>query len=217
MKVKLRQLEILRDNDFTIKLLLFFILFTFYFSAFTLAATWEMVTPQILENLKKTVKNQPLNANAHFNLAIAYAKTAYMEKSWAEFKKTHDLSPNFYMQQVNYYHKKVVKNSFDINARFCLTFGYYFTQRRKLAILEHEKILNIEPKFIWSYNYLGYLLKEDGQLNKSMEILEKGIKLDSNNAMTHFFLGQTYYSLKKFDDALVEISLAMKLKKDNPF
>ena len=166
---------------------------------------------------KKEVQNQPYNANAHFNLAIAYAKTAYVEKSWGEFKKVHDLVPKYYLQQVPYYHKKVQKNTSDINLRFKLCFAYYFSQRRKLAILEHEKILLIEPKFIWSYIYLGSLLKEDGQLNKSVEILNKAIELDSTNASAHFFLGQSYYSLKKFDDAVAEISLSMKLKKDNPF
>ena len=197
--------------------LLFIVCAVFFFYSYPAnSQIWQIVNPDVIQGLNNTVKKHP-NPNNYFNLGIAYAKTSYMEKSWAALKKTHDLDSNYFQKVITINQKKIVNNTSDVEALFKLSIAYYFTGNKQISIMYHEKILKIQPKFIWSYNYLGFIFKEKGQLTRSINILQQGLKIDPENAMTHFLLGQTYYMKNMPDMAYQEIELGMKLKTKNPF
>lgn len=172
-----------------------------------------------IEKWKNATAKNPKDANAFFELAMAYSRSSYIEKAWPALQEVDKIDPNFANKVIQKMSANLAKNPNDTESRYRLAFGYYFkglknndnTFKQK-AKDEFDKIIKQDPKHVWAINYRAYLYTEDGELDKAISMWEMSLAIDKNNPVTHFVLGHAYYKKGKFKQALSEIGLAFDLR-----
>lgn len=199
-------------------------------------------TPAELQQLEQRVAQEPNNPDAHFDLAMGLARTVKLEDGYAELKKVIALDPDYADKVIAKYTPMVQANKQNVEAFFRLAFGYYFkglmaqqasdslavtdpakakaasdeaVQDKEQAKQAFKSIIANDPKYVWGYNYLGYLLFEDGHINKAMAQWNKADSIE-DNAVAHFMLGQAFIKQGDMKDAVPEITRAMQLRGLNP-
>ena len=75
---------------------------------------------------------------------------------------------------------------------------------REKAISLYKKSLVYDPGYMKNNFNLGVLLLEEMQYQPGILFLSKSIKFDSSRRNYHFYLGQAYYYMRKWDSALSE-------------
>jgi tetratricopeptide (TPR) repeat protein len=85
---------------------------------------------------------------------------------------------------------KVAPN--DLLALYRLAFARHFTGDLAGAAREFERIVVAEPKNDWAYGYLGQAYANLGQNDRAIATWERGVAINSNNAVIHYLLGWAY-------------------------
>ncbi len=178
------------------------------------ADAWR-VTKELRQEIKakkEAVAENPNDPNAHFDLAITYAYTNHIQNGWNELKKVNDLDPEFKDKALKLYINKVIKDPGDWKLRFRLAFVYYFGDMKKEAIRELKNVLILDPYNVWAYGYITLIYGEQGEIDKGMYYVKKGLEIDSNVAALHLLLSEAYY--KKGDGwrGFLERMEALRLK-----
>lgn len=178
-----------------------------------------MVTPAFadtskeeIELLKQRVQEQPQSADAQFDLAMGLARTSKLEVAWSALKKVNELDASYADKVIERYTPLVQENPQNIEARFRLAFGYYFKNQKDVARSQFGEIIEVDPNYVWAYNYLGFFDAEKGEVAKAMELWKKAIQIDPKNAVAHFLIGQAHYRNGQMKEAAAEIAQAMKLR-----
>ena len=140
-----------------------------------------------------TLKANPSDAHAHFDLAITYAYTNHIQDGWDQLKKTVDIDPSFRQKGLLMYINKVTDDPNDWRLRFRLAFAYYFNEKKVDAIRELKNVLILYPTNVWAYGYISLIYGELGEIDTAMDYARKGIKIDSNAAALHLLLSEGYY------------------------
>lgn len=179
-----------------------------------------------LEILRKRVETTPSDPGVHFDLAMGLARTSRLEEGWTSLKKVNELDAGYADQVIGTYAPLVEENPRNIEAQFRLAFGHYFkglnfqdqgqadaAKEAKLrAKAAFGQIIETDPNYVWGYNYLAYLMAEEGDLPGAVETLKKAIAVEPNNAVSHFLIGQAYFRQGNHKDAVLEIGTAMRLR-----
>lgn len=179
-----------------------------------------------LEVLRKRVEANPSDPHAHFDMAMGFARTSRLEEGWTSLRKVAEMDPGYADTVIATYGPMVEQNPQNIEAQFRLAFGHYFKglnfqdQGQADAAKEakgHAKkafgrIIETDPKYVWGYNYLAYLMAEEGDLPGAVETLKKAITVEPDNAVSHFLIGQAYFRQGNHKDAVLEIGTAMRLR-----
>lgn len=183
-----------------------------------------------LEVLRKRVEAAPQDPSAHFDMAMGLARTSRLEEGWTSLKKVSELDAAYADKVIATYRPLVEENPQNIEAQFRLAFGHYFKglnlqdqgqgDAAKDAKLQAKKafghIIETDPQYVWGYNYLAYLMAEEGDLPGAVDTLKKAIAVEPNNAVSHFLIGQAYFRQGNHKDAVVEIGTAMRLRSMAP-
>lgn len=179
-----------------------------------------------LDLLRQRVTSAPQDPGAHFDMAMGLARTSRLEEGWTSLKKVSELDPGYADKVIATYAPMVDENPQNIEAQFRLAFGHYFKglnfqdqgqpDAAKEAKLRAKKafghIIETDPQYVWGYNYLAYLLAEEGDLSAAVDTLKKAIAVEPNNAVSHFLIGQAYFRQGNHKDAVLEIGTAMRLR-----
>lgn len=179
-----------------------------------------------IDLLKRRVEQASASADAHFDLAMGYARTPELEKGFECLKKVQELDAGYHEKIINTYSPLVTENPSNIEAQFRLAFGYYYqgvilgqegktgeaAAHRAMAKQAFERIINVDPQYVWGYNYLAYLIAEENDLPKAAEILKTAIAKDPDNAVSHFLLGHAYHRMGQKMEAMMELAQAMRLR-----
>jgi tetratricopeptide (TPR) repeat protein len=183
-----------------------------------------------LEVLRQRVEATPADAGVHFDMAMGLARTSRLEEGWTSLKKVNELDPAYADKVIATYEPLVSENPQNIEAQFRLAFGHYFKglnfqdqgqlEAAKEAKLRAKKafghIIETDPKYVWGYNYMAYLMAEEGDLPGAVDTLKKAIAVEPNNAVSHFLIGQAYFRQGNHKDAVLEIGTAMRLRGMTP-
>jgi len=144
---------------------------------------------------------------------MAYCRTVWIETCYFELVKIHQMDPQFVDRVLKRYQDNVKRNPNDIEARFRLSFAYFFKDQKKKAIEEQERILDLDPHYVWAYNYLAFLAYlVENNLPKAIQLACKAVELEPTNAISHFLLGQGYYRSGKLREAAAEMALSARLR-----
>ncbi|MNK51652.1 cellulose synthase subunit BcsC [compost metagenome] len=179
-----------------------------------------------LDLLRQRVTASPQDPSTHFDMAMGLARTSRLEEGWTSLKKVSELDPAYADKVIATYAPMVDENPQNIEAQFRLAFGHYFkglnfqdqgqADAAKEAKLRAKKafghIIETDPQYVWGYNYLAYLLAEEGDLSAAVDTLKKAIAVEPNNAVSHFLIGQAYFRQGNHKDAVLEIGTAMRLR-----
>lgn len=183
-----------------------------------------------LELLRQRVVAAPGDPGAHFDMAMGLARTSRLEEGWTSLNKVNELDPGYAEKVITTYAPMVAENPQNIEAQFRLAFGHYFKgyslqeqgqaeaakESKSLAKQAFRHIISLDPKYVWGYNYLAYLLAEEGDLAEAVETLKQAIAVEPDNAVSHFLIGQAYFRQGNHKDAVVEIGTGMRLRALNP-
>lgn len=205
-------------------------------------AAWAVDTPKAeIEEMQRRVEADPANPDAHFDLAMGLGRTVKLESGYTELKKVHDLDPTYADKVIARYKPMVDQNKQNIEAQFRLAFGYFFkgysfeldandakddpgkadalradsAKYKGMARTSFQSILEVDPKYVWAYNYLGFLWGADGNLDQALTILKQGLTVE-DNAVGHFLIGQVYFKQGNVPGGLAETTTAMRMRGLNP-
>ena len=163
--------------------------------ASNLAFGWK-ITKELKKELKQKLKAVEENKNspyAHFDLAITYAYTNYVQEGWDELKEVHKLDPDFALEALRIYGKAALENPDDWRLRYRLAFAFYFNDYKKRAIEELKEVLRIDPKNVFAYGYIGLIYGEMDKVDEGIKWIKKGLKIVNNVAALHLLLASAYY------------------------
>jgi tetratricopeptide (TPR) repeat protein len=158
----------------------------------------------------------PQSADAQFDLAMAYARTPFLEHGWDALGRVTALDGNYAAKVVDRCESDLVAEPNDLEARFRLAFGYYFRGDREAARRELERLVAIAPEDAWFHDYLGFVQAEGDRLDLATASWNRALQLDPNNAVTHYLLGQVHYRQGRFVQAAAELAQALKLRAASP-
>lgn len=204
-------------------------------------AAWAVDTPKAeLEELQRRVATEPNSPDAHFDLAMGLGRTVKLESGYAELKRVHELDPTYADKVIARYKPMVDANKQNIEAHFRLAFGYFFkgfglqldadaakddaakaaltaesVTYKGMSRASFETILEVDPKYVWAYNYLGFMLGSDGSLEQALAMLKRGLEVE-DNAVGHFLIGQVYFKQGNVPAGLAETTTAMRMRGLNP-
>lgn len=105
----------------------------------------------------------------------------------------------------------------DLNPNYAIAHHWYAINylvpmgRFDEAIDEVKKALDLDPISLVINTTVGLVHYYAREYDKAKDIFLQTLEVESNFAMAHFFLGQTYTQQKLFDDALNEFEEANKL------
>lgn len=203
-------------------------------------AAWALDTPKTeIEALQQQVEANPESADAHFDLAMGLGRTVKLESGYTELKKVHELDPTYADKVIDRYKPMVEANKQNIEAQFRLAFGYFFKgygyeldagaakdeqaealtaqalTYKEMSKQSFQAILEVDPKYVWAYNYLGFLIGSEGNLDQALNLLKQGLAVE-DNAVGHFLVGQVYFKQGNVPAGLAETTTAMRMRGLNP-
>ena len=112
-----------------------------------------------------------------------------------------------------------IKKHFDENVEFLHIYGFVFFNLKNYekAIVQWEKAVKINPKFVDGLNNLGNALSRIGKFDEAINYLNKALKLRPNFFETYYTLSDIFYQKGIYDKSLKNINEALNLKpKDLP-
>jgi tetratricopeptide (TPR) repeat protein len=165
-----------------------------------------------LDACRQQAVQAPESPDAHFELAMAYARTPFLEQGWEALKRVNTLDPAYADKAVAKYEAALHADPTDAEASFRLAFAYYFQNKKDVARQQMERTVALAPQDPWAYNYLGFLIAEAGQIDEAARIWQQALAIDPNNAVTHYLIGQVYYRQGKFMQAAGSLANALKLR-----
>jgi tetratricopeptide (TPR) repeat protein len=90
------------------------------------------------------------------------------------------------------------------NVAFLLDYGFVSTnvQHFDEAIQSYEKVIELIPNSASGYAGLGFAYRIQGKNGKAIEAFVQGISKAQDNAMIHFELGETFFDMDQYENAL---------------
>ncbi len=101
-------------------------------------------------------------------------------------------------------------------AHYGLALEYQRQGKPGLAIAEHMKSLEIEPRDSVVQFDLGFLLDAQGRSIEGLKYLEEAIRLNPGFAQAHFTIGIVLGKIGRINESINEYNEALKLEPNNP-
>ena len=110
-----------------------------------------------------------------------------------------------------------IKKHFDENVEFLHIYGFVFFNLKNYekAIVQWEKALKINPKFVDGLNNLGNALSRIGKFDEAINYLNKALKIKPDFFETYYTLSEIYFKKNDYGNSLININKALDLKPDN--
>ncbi len=170
----------------------------------------------ILEQLAAEKAQDP---DAQFDLAMAYARTPVLEKAWEAFQRVQDLDKAYADKVIARFVPLAEESPENVEAHWRLAFAYYAKGRESAdsastakARAAFGRILELDPKYVWAYNYLAYITYESGDLPGALALAQKAVEVGPDNAVAHFLVGQALLKQNQPFAAAFSLARAMQLR-----
>lgn len=173
---------------------------------------WPTPTQAQLDAARAQAQSNPDSAEAHFELAMLYARTCFLEEGWEALKRVNTLDPAYADKVVERFGAVTEADPQDLDSRFRLAFGYYFQGKKELAHQELERLAALAPRDPWPYNYLGFMVAEQNHLDLAQQYWQRALALDAENAVSHYLIGQIHYRQGRFLQAAQALGKAVSLR-----
>jgi tetratricopeptide (TPR) repeat protein len=180
---------------------------------------WADTTKEELAVVEYLAQQKPQDPDARFDLAMAYARTPVLEKAWEELQMVISLDKTYADKLIERLEPLAEESPHNVEAHWRLAFAYYFKGREgadKVAAAKarsaFEKILAIDPNYVWAYNYLAYMTYEAGDLAGAESLARKATEVAPRNAVAHFLVGQAMLKQGNPFGAAMSLARAMQLR-----
>ena len=161
--------------------------------------------------LKKAIKLNPSNAEAHFNLGRAYKRSGMDEQARAEFSICTRINPEKFNEYEIKYREKIDFELTDTQNYSELGRAYAEKGMFDNAINAYKKLLVIEPDNAHAHYSLGTLYSKKVMFDDAADELWMAVEIDPDMTEAHYNLGLICYRQGLFDKAIKEYQTALKL------
>ena len=167
---------------------------------------------------------------AQYNLGVIYFNYNQYGKALSQFEKVSYQNPNFfkpyygmgtiYFLQRNYAkaidsYKKVLQLSPDHDRTlYYLGRIYVRTDSIEKGLKYLNKSAEINPNYPATHYYIGLANMDRGWYKSAIQAFKNVIKLEPENYLAHNSLGECFYRLQRFDEAIFEYQRATSIKVD---
>jgi tetratricopeptide (TPR) repeat protein len=156
--------------------------------------------PKAIEYVNKVLKIDNTIAEAYWVLGNI---NMYYHWNWEEaeknFKHALQLNPNPPILHIGY--------------SFLLT----FTGRHQEAITEAKRAQELDPLSVYINTYTGVAFTWSGQYDRAIEEYQMTLAINPDYFLTHFHLGNVYFSKRMIKESVAEFERAVNLSDGNPF
>jgi len=164
-----------------------------------------------IDALKKAVKLNPSNAEAHFNLGRGYKRVGMDEKARAEFSISTRINPEIFNECVKKYREKIDYELTDTQNYSELGSAYAEKGMINDAIDAYRKVIGIEPENAHAHYSLGTLYSKKGMYTDAADEFWMAVEIDPDMSEAHYNLGLVYYRQGMFEKAIAEYQIILKL------
>lgn len=141
-----------------------------------------------VNSLKRSLRFNKKNIEARNLLGIVYYEMGEVVEALSQWV----LSKNFQSvdNAADYYINDIQKNASSLESinqtikKYNTALNYAKQGSEDLAVMQLEKVINLNPKFIRSYQLLALLYMKAGDNKKAAKCLSKANKIDRNNTLT---------------------------------
>ncbi len=152
-----------------------------------------------LEVYRKLLAMDPQNVNAYINMATIFELLRLPDSSKVAYDKVVELDPNYkdayynrgilYLNEAIKIYKRMVtvRDSMELNPKDqgLIDRSKQLVEKQKefyhLAEMDFQKAVDLDPDDMEAMQYLGQTLFQQEKTDKSIEILEKVVKIDPTN------------------------------------
>jgi tetratricopeptide (TPR) repeat protein len=115
--------------------------------------------------------------------------------------------------------RKVRTEIFPFDAEFRHWYGFRLWKNGRIAeaIVEIEKVLELDHAFVQAYNSLGYCYASLGEGEKAIQVLERYAGLLPGNRDPFNSLAECLTILGRYDEAMAKAQIALQIEPDNLF
>jgi len=195
------------------KYFLVFLLISF-FTANSFGKTSDELKYELKKN-RYLVSVKPNDPLAHFNLAMTYAYTGYVDEGFEELKIVNKLDANFAQKTVSQNRLKIISNPSEWHNYFYNGFTCYFIGNKKEAMEMFKKVLELKPEdevLAWTMGYMAVLYADQKNFKDGIDLLKKAILLEPEGAYLHLALGFGYKETGNILDATKHLLKGARLK-----
>jgi protein O-GlcNAc transferase len=164
-----------------------------------------------MDALKKAVKLNPSNAEAHFNLGRAYKRGGMDEKARTEFSISTRINPEIFNECVEKYREKIDYELTETQNYSELGSAYAEKGMINNAIDAYKKVIEIEPENVCAHYSLGTLYSKKGMYTDAADEFWMAVEIDPDMSEAHYNLGLVYYRQGMFEKAIAEYRATLKL------
>lgn len=152
-------------------------------------AEWEAV----VSSRQEIIDQSDSAAKEKYELAVAYANLGEIKKANDLFDQLEELDWKEKVKElIGVYSAAFTGEDTDIEIINYLAFAYYLDDQYRKAENLFDRIISLDPKNIWSYNYLAVVQHELGNYQQAENTLRQSLSI-TENQYTHFLLGFNYY------------------------
>ncbi len=146
---------------------------------------------QAISVLKKCIKLEDFNPDIYNHLGIAYYKLQNLDLALRNYSLSIELDPD---NTAAYLNRGIIY----------LTKFYISKDRSSLpaAILNFKKVIEFDPKIVKNYLLLSTSYKRNGEINKAISCLNKGLEVNIDNGSLLVELGIAYLDMGNNKKAL---------------
>ena len=187
---------------------LFCLLMTTCTFAFPYYVSQDVLTE--IEEHKAIYEQHPTSNKAMFDLAMSYAYSGQILKGWKLLKQ---IPESYAPIVVKEYEAAMKEDPLEWRHPFKCAFGYFFKGEKQKAIALFQRVVDIDPKQVWGYGFIGLVYGEMGEVDEAIKYCKLGLKVEPNATAIHFLLGEAYRKKGKYFRAFRQFLKVGRLQK----
>lgn len=186
-----------------------------------------------LRDLKAATETDPSNYVAWANLGAVFKDQKKWEDcagAFAQASKLQDGNAEYHYEwgnalqeaKKNAEAKLQYEQALKINARLFKAHFRLATvlealdtqQGLKDADAEYRKAIEVNPRFVESFNHLGYLYLDHDYTKEAVQVFSEGVKINDSDGELHLGLGRALQANKQYEEAVKEFKKALEKNGD---
>jgi tetratricopeptide (TPR) repeat protein len=181
----------------------------------------------LLEWCLKWTKSEPENADAWYNLGIAYGVLRRYDDAIEACRQAVRINPEFALawhnlglaysslnrhnDAIEAYRQAVRINPEDADAWYNLGVAYGFLRRYDDSIEACRQAIRINPEFALTWYNLGLAYSSLNRHNEAIEAYRKAVRINPEDADAWYNLGVAYGFLRRYDDSIEACRQAIRI------